>query len=124
MAGGEPGERVGEPGLRIDAIELARFDHAGDHGPMIAAVVRPGEQGILAIQRERTDGTLDRVAVEFDPAIVEEAGQPLPARERIADRLGERALAAELGELGVEEATKLVDARTALLLSCRAALLG
>jgi len=39
VAGGEPRERVGEPSLRIDAIELARLDHAGDHGPMIAAVV-------------------------------------------------------------------------------------
>jgi hypothetical protein len=25
VAGGEPGERVGEPSLRIDAIELARL---------------------------------------------------------------------------------------------------
>jgi hypothetical protein len=40
VAGGEPGERVGEPSLWIDAIELTSLDHAGDHGPMMATVVR------------------------------------------------------------------------------------
>jgi hypothetical protein len=51
---------------------------------MIATVVRPGEQCVFAIERKRTDGSLDGVAVEFDPAVIEEASEPLPARERIA----------------------------------------
>jgi hypothetical protein len=50
-------------------------------------------------ERKQTDGTLDGVAGELDSAIVEEAGEPLPARERIPDRRGERALAAELASL-------------------------
>lgn len=61
------------------------------------------EQGVLAIEREWTDGAL---AVELDPAVVEEAGQAFPAGECVAGRLGKRALSAELSKLGVEEAAE------------------
>jgi hypothetical protein len=37
VTGGEACECVFEPSLRIDAIELARLDEAGDHRPVIAA---------------------------------------------------------------------------------------
>ena len=53
MAGGELGEGGGPPGLRIDVIELGRLDQAGDEGPVLAAVVRAGEQSVLLVERER-----------------------------------------------------------------------
>ena len=56
---------------------------------MLSAAVGACEQSIFAIQRDRADGTLDGVVVEFDAAIVDEARQALPTRERIADRFGE-----------------------------------
>jgi hypothetical protein len=42
------GKRLGEPGLRINAVELAGLDHAGDDGLMIASIIRPGEQRVLS----------------------------------------------------------------------------
>ena len=47
---GESGERVGQPFVRIDGIELAALDERGDHRPVVAAFVRASEQRILAIE--------------------------------------------------------------------------
>ncbi|KHL24241.1 hypothetical protein PK98_14785 [Croceibacterium mercuriale] len=96
MACCKAGQRAGEPGLRINAVQLGGFDERGDHRPVLATFVRAGEERVLAAQRERTDRSFDRVSVELDPAVIEEAGQPLPAGERIADRLGKDAFAARL----------------------------
>lgn len=41
---------VGEVGLRIDAVEFASLDERGDDRPMLAAAVRAGKEGILAIE--------------------------------------------------------------------------
>ena len=50
MTVGELAERVGQPFVWIDGIELAAFDKRSDHRPVVAALVRAGEQGILAIE--------------------------------------------------------------------------
>ena len=89
MAVGDFVEDVGEPRLRIDIVHLAGFDQRGVDGPISSALVRAGEQMILAPERDGPHGALDDVVVDFDPPIVEVAGQARPARERVADRLGE-----------------------------------
>ena len=43
----------------------------------------------FAPERDGPDGALDRVVVEFDTAVIEEAREGWPARERVADGLGE-----------------------------------
>lgn len=53
--------------------------------------------------------------VEFDAAVLEEAGQSLPACERIADRLGERAATGELRELGFEPDAQIGDEWSGML---------
>ena len=93
---GKAGERRGHPGVRVDAGEFAVLDQRGDHRPVVTALVGACEQGVLSIEGERTDGALDGVVVEVDAAIVEEAGQAVPARKRVADRLAETALGADL----------------------------
>ena len=55
VTGGELGESFGQPGVRIDAVELAVFDERGDHRPVVAAFVGAGEQGILAIEGDGPD---------------------------------------------------------------------
>jgi len=100
MSGGESGEGVREPGLGIDGVELAGLAEAGDDRPVVAAVVGAGEQGVLAVERERPDRAFDGVAVELDEAVVEETDEAIPAGKRLADRVGEHALAAGLRQLG------------------------
>src|SRR5215813_332445 len=44
------GENVGQIGLRVDAGELAGFDERCDAGPILCALIMPGEERILAIK--------------------------------------------------------------------------
>jgi hypothetical protein len=48
---------------------------------------------IFSSQSNRTDRALDGVGVQFDAAIMQEARQTVPTRERVADRFGKRAVA-------------------------------
>lgn len=52
---GKPGERFGQPLVRVDGVELAALDDCGDDGPVVAAFVGAGEERILAIQCEGSD---------------------------------------------------------------------
>ena len=49
----KPGEHVGEVGGRIDAVQLAALDQRGQDRPVLGAFIRAGEQGVLAVQRNR-----------------------------------------------------------------------
>lgn len=55
---------------------------------MVVAIIGAGEERVLPVKRKRADGALDRIAVQLDAAVVQEAGQPLATGERVADRLG------------------------------------
>jgi hypothetical protein len=85
----QAGEHGAEVGGRIDAVQLAALDQRGQDGPVLDAFVGAGEQCVLAVQCDQSDRLLDRVLVVHDAAIVEKAGEALPAREGVADRLGQ-----------------------------------
>jgi hypothetical protein len=53
---------------RVDACDLAVFDGRGDHGPVVSALVRTSEKGVLSIECDRADRVFDGVAVEIDAA--------------------------------------------------------
>ena len=72
MSIGHALEDVLEVGEWLDVVELCRGDERADGGPAGATAVRPGEQMVLAPERDRPDRTLDRVIVEVDTAIVQE----------------------------------------------------
>ena len=88
-----PREHVGEVSVGFDAVEFAGFDQRTDDRPTLTTSVTACKQVVLAAERHRADRALDRVRVEFDAPIMQEARQALPARERIADRFGKRAAA-------------------------------
>ena len=69
----ELGQSVGEPGVRIYAVELRGLDQRGEDGPVVAALVTAGEQGVLAIECDGPDRSLNRVGVDLDAAVVEES---------------------------------------------------
>src|ERR1700737_2255808 len=85
-------EHISEIGEGLEVVELGRGEERSDNGPAIAAAVRAGEQMVLAAERDRSDGALDRVVIELDAAVVEEAGERRPSGERVADRLGQPAV--------------------------------
>jgi hypothetical protein len=49
---GQPGEDVGEPGLRVDAVELAGLDQGIDGSGPLAAAVRAGEGPVAPTNRD------------------------------------------------------------------------
>ena len=109
MAVDDLGDDVGEIGRRIDGVELTGFDQRGDDGPVLAAAVGTGEERVLAVQRNRSDRSFDHVAIDLDAAVIEEADQAVPARQGIADRLGELGLLTDQTELGAKPGFEVVD---------------
>jgi len=65
-------------GIGLDIVELRSFDERADGGPPLPTPVRTGKHMVLAPKRHRSDGTLDGIVVEFNPAIFEEAVDPQP----------------------------------------------
>ena len=73
----EAGQGVGEPGVRVDAVELTGLDQRGDDRPVGAALVAARKERVLAIERDGPDRALDGVAVDLDAAVVEEEHETL-----------------------------------------------
>ena len=86
-------EDVSDIGLRFDVVELARLNQRSDAGPVVSALVMPSKQRILAIEHEGPDTALDNVRVKFDAAIVQEADEPVPMVQAVAELLGDLGLA-------------------------------
>ena len=114
MAVDDPGDDVGEVGLRIDSVEFA--------GSISEAMIAqcsppPSEPAKRAFLRLRAMGRMARrrVGVDLDAAIVKESGEPLPSRERVADRLGELGLLADQAEFVAQPRFERRDDRPALL---------
>jgi hypothetical protein len=121
MAIDDAADDVGEVGVRFDADELAGLDQGRDRRPMLGSAVGAGKEGILAIQRQRADGTLDDVAVELDAPVLEEEAKAGPAREGIADRVGKLGLLADERELAAEPWLERLEQRPRALLTDRPA---
>ena len=82
-------EHIAQVSVGFDAVEFAGFDQRTDDRPPVTATVASGKEMVLAPERHRADRTFDRIGIEFNAAVMQEAGQTFPARERIADRLGQ-----------------------------------
>jgi hypothetical protein len=99
---GDAGEDVAEIALRVEAVELGGLDEGEDAGGAVAALVRSGEEPVLAAEGDRADGALGGVVVDFDATVVEVSGERRPAGEGVADGLGDGALGRDAGEVGLE----------------------
>ncbi len=89
MTTDDPGQDVGEIGKRIDVVELAGLDQGRDDRPVFGTTVGSGKQRVLATELDAADRSFDRIVVELDATVIDEARQPLPARESVADGGGE-----------------------------------
>ena len=79
MAVGHALEHVGEVGVRLHVVELRGFNQRADRRPAPGTAVAAGEQMVLAAQRNRPDGALDRIGVEFDAAIIKSSNSSYAA---------------------------------------------
>src|SRR5208282_5109308 len=102
-------EHVLQIGIGPDAVELAGLDQRTELGPSPAAAVAAGKEMILPSESDRSDRALDRVRVQLGAAVVQEAGQTMPARQRVTDRFGERASSRQQRKLRLEPSVQSVD---------------
>src|SRR6516165_11762369 len=82
-----PLQHVPQVGVRFDFIELAALDERAGDGPSMTAAVTASEEMILSSKSNRPDCPFNRVGVELDATIIQEARQILPARKRVANVL-------------------------------------
>ena len=75
--------------IGFDAVELAGFNQRTQHGPSMTAAIAARKEMILPSESNRPNRALDGVGVQIDAAVVQEAGQTMPARQRVPDRFGE-----------------------------------
>src|SRR3979490_1840543 len=111
MTVGHALQDVSEPGKRLDVVELCGGDEGADGCPSDAATVRAREQMVFAPERDGPDGALDRIVVEFDTAVIEEAGKGGPARRRITNGRGEGAGGWNAAKLHLEPRLHHLDER-------------
>src|SRR5713226_8961750 len=91
---------------------------------MFGATIRACEQRIFAIERDGADRSFDGIVVNLDAPVLDEAGQAFPARQGVADRLGELAFLADQAEFCAQPLLECVGERPAFLLPGDAPLLG
>ena len=115
---GDAGENVAEVFFRIELVESGGFDEGVDSGGTLAAGIGAGEEIVLAAEGYAAQGSLGGVVVDLDAAVIDEAGELGPARERVADGFGELGFAREFaaacfepGLHGVEDGLRLREAR-------------
>jgi hypothetical protein len=78
-------EDVGQIRERVDVVQLAGLDQGRDGGRMLGASIGIREQRVLPAERDRADGALDGVVVEFDTPVFDEA--PYTFRSKARDEL-------------------------------------
>jgi len=102
---------------RIDPSELRRFDQAVEQRRHFGPAPRPGAEVVLAADHGTAQRALGGVVVERDSRIVEEADEPRPEAEQIADRFAERALGQGLLRLLERPGVDLGDDRSRALVA-------
>lgn len=105
------GERSGQIGLRIDGVEFAGLDERGDCRPVFGPGVVACEECVLAVQRNRPDGSFDTVVVELDAAVSEEETQPVPVFGDVIQSLAERRFGSDAGTVMDEPCFQVGDHR-------------
>src|SRR5215470_12757541 len=104
-------EHVAQVGVGLDAVHLARFDQRAECRPSFSAEIRTREEMILAPECNRTDCALNWVGIKLDATVVQESREAVPARQRIADRIGKPAATRRAAELLLEPDLQLFDQR-------------
>jgi hypothetical protein len=80
---GQTGEHVGQPSLRVHAIELAGLDQGVERRRPLAATIRAGEGLIPAPERDTAQRPLRGVVAHAQAAVLEITGERLPVVERV-----------------------------------------
>src|SRR3954447_20249715 len=104
-----PPENIRQIGFGVETVHSCGCGDGVEAGRALTSGVGAAEEVILPSQNWDAHRALGGIVAHLEAAIVEIADQRLPPRQRVADRLGQFALAADLGERGVEERLQLIQ---------------
>ncbi|MNV58527.1 hypothetical protein D3C71_1509070 [compost metagenome] len=121
---GKACEHIAQIRLRIEPVQLGRFHQTVNRRGPLASSVRTHEEIVGSAKGHAAQGALSRVVVDLDAAIVTVAGQRCPARERIANRLGQFRLPGDLAQHAREPSTQVIQQRPGAGLSHLASHVG
>ena len=76
MAGNDRRERFGDVGDRVDVVELTSRHDGCEQGPVFGSDLMTGEERVFSGQADRPDRVLNRIGVELETPVIEEARQP------------------------------------------------
>ena len=85
----DSGENAGEPGPRIDIVELGRLRESIDRGGSRTAAVRAGGRPVAPAESERANHAFRGIFAEAGAAIIDEVGKRRPALQHMVEGLGE-----------------------------------
>ena len=114
---GQASQHVGEPSLRIDIVELGGCDQRVDGGGAPAAFVGAGEGPVVSSHGDGPQLAFGGIVRHAKAAVIEEAGEGVPAVEAVIDGLGRVAVLGELGALLAQPSLQLDDQRATALLA-------
>jgi len=121
---GDTGEDVGQPGFGIDVVQATSRDHRQHDGGAVGAALAAGECPVAPAQGDAAQRSFGGVVAEADPAIVEEAGEVVPAPEHVVHWLQDLGGARQGFALAEQPGVHVVEKRLALLLAHGAPLVG
>ena len=121
---GDADEDVGEPGFRIDLVEATGRDHRQHNGGTVGAALAAGEGPVAPSQGDASQCALSTIVGQADPAIVEDAGEVVPAPEHVIHGLQDLGGAREGFALTQQSGVHVVEKRPALFLAHDAPLVG
>jgi len=116
---GQTGKHVGEPGLRVDVVELGGVDEGVDGCGAIAAFIGAGEGLVAASQGDSADFPFGRVVGHAQAAVGEEASERRPALEAVIH--GPPSHGVEPSRLYSSNSCRAADSRMAKAALARAA---
>ena len=117
-------QHVGQPGQRIDLVQLCGLKQCGDNRPMPPTAVGAGKQCILASESHRPHGTFDSIGVQLQAAVIKIEDQSVPMVQGVAHCLGQCGAAGDTLQLFGQPDAHRLDQRPATLLTYRSAVLG
>lgn len=121
---GNARERIGEPCLRVNAIEFGCHDQRINHGGALASAFGAGKQPSFAPDGGITQGSFSGVVGQTNPAVIGKAREGVLAHQHIMQRFSKRGLGRDAGPLLLHPHIEIIDKRLDPVLPRRAPLFG
>src|SRR6185437_661798 len=107
--GGDAGEDIGQPSLRIDAVHLGCDDQAVHGGGALSAAVRPAKQPRLSAEGNPSEPSLGGIVGQAYAPVLKEQGEARPTLQNVIERFDQVMATGEPGGLLPHIDMKIVD---------------